>query len=579
MILLALSCLSFLDASAQVTFKTIVPQRPILVNESFQVQYVVANADEIADFTVPQLSGFKVVTGPNVYAAKGPDTRKNMVVTLVASHEGKFKLPGATCLVNGKFLKSNDVFITVTSLREPDESLYYLKPGEDPYKKIAQNLFLKITVDKRTSYVGEPIVATFKLYSRLQSQSNIVKNPGFYGFSVYDMVNVNDQIQSEEKLNGHWFDVHTIRKLQLYPLQPGIFTIDPMEISNQVEFSPSKGAGKMQQVVTENMYNRDSTSKSAAGLRTYEMNIKSDPVVINVKSLPGKNRADTFAGAVGKFSLRTFVAKDSILKNEEDSLMIDINGAGNFQRVTAPLINWPNAFEAFEPSVIDTFDKEEVPLRGQRRFKYVFVSNEPGFHTIPSVAFTFFDLDSQTYKTVSSKPFTIFISAKSKRDRGTINTAISNDAKDRSLWILIGAGAFVLVTGLLLWVVNRKKNVKMKREKALANVAMRVVPVDEILQPASLTLNESQKIFYDTLNRCIWNYFSNRLNTQMIKRELSGVLSAKGVGQNHITSILNIIQKCEEGVYTTADIHVDKTELLANTQTTLASVDNTLRQK
>jgi hypothetical protein len=207
------------------------------------------------------------------------------------------------------------------------------------------------------------------------------------------------------------------------------------------------------------------------------------------------------------------------------------------------------------------------------------VSNEPGFHTIPSVAFTFFDLDSQTYKTVSSKPFTIFISAKSKRDRGAINTAISNDAKDRSTWILIGGGAFVLVTGLLVWVVNRKKNVKMKKEKALADIAMRVVPVDEILQPASLALHDSQKVFYDTLNRCIWNYFSNRLNTQMIKRELSGVLSAKGVGQNHITSILNIIQKCEEGVYTAADIHVDKTELLANTQATLASVDNTLRQK
>ena len=53
------------------------------------------------------------------------------------------------------------------------------------------------------------------------------------------MVNVNDQAQTEEKLNGHWFDVHTILKVQLYPLQSGIFTIDPMELANEVEFSCS----------------------------------------------------------------------------------------------------------------------------------------------------------------------------------------------------------------------------------------------------------------------------------------------------------------------------------------------------
>ena len=44
------------------------------------------------------------------------------------------------------------------------------------------------------------------------------------------MVEVGDKMESEEKLNGHWFDVHTIREVQLYPLQAGTFTIDAMEL-------------------------------------------------------------------------------------------------------------------------------------------------------------------------------------------------------------------------------------------------------------------------------------------------------------------------------------------------------------
>ena len=52
---------------------------------------------------------------------------------------------------------------------------------------------MKVLVDKRSCFVGEPVLATFKLYSRLESKSDIVKNPGFYGFTVQDMINLADK--------------------------------------------------------------------------------------------------------------------------------------------------------------------------------------------------------------------------------------------------------------------------------------------------------------------------------------------------------------------------------------------------
>ena len=249
-ILSVLSLFYFGYAMAQVSFRAVVPQRPIAPGESFQVQYIIQNAEKVSDFSPPPFQGFRVVSGPHLYSGDGPVSRKNLVVTLAAIREGNFKIPGASCMADGKFERSNEVMIRVMSQKEIDETSYFLKQGEDPFQKIRENLFLKLTIDKSTCFVGEPLVATFKLYSRLQSKSNIIKNPGFYGFSVYDMINVNDQEQSEEKLGGHWFDVHTILKVQLYPLQAGEFTIDPMELANEVEFSRGVVNKKPEQEVT-----------------------------------------------------------------------------------------------------------------------------------------------------------------------------------------------------------------------------------------------------------------------------------------------------------------------------------------
>src|SRR5689334_2101285 len=291
------------NASAQVNFRTVVPQRPIAPGESFQVQYIIENAEKVSNFSPPTFQEFRLVSGPHMYSGDGPIAQKNLVVTLAAIKEGNFKIPGASCMADGKFEKSNEVMVRVMSPKEMDETSYFLKQGEDPFQKIRQNLFLKLTLDKSSCYVGEPLVATFKLYSRLQSKSNIIKNPGFYGFSVYDMVNVNDQAQSEEKLNGHWFDVHTVLKVQLYPLQSGEFTIDPMEVANEVEFSRSVVNKKTEQEVTENMYGNKPDDNENKDAEVYKINIKTDPVTVKVRPLPVKNATDTFAGAVGNFSI------------------------------------------------------------------------------------------------------------------------------------------------------------------------------------------------------------------------------------------------------------------------------------
>ena len=77
------------------------------------------------------------------------------------------------------------IFRRAATIHEYDD--YILRKGENVAEKIKKNLFIKIDVNKKSCYVGEPIVATYKLYTRLKSESNIIKTPSFNGFSVSEL--------------------------------------------------------------------------------------------------------------------------------------------------------------------------------------------------------------------------------------------------------------------------------------------------------------------------------------------------------------------------------------------------------
>ena len=317
------------EINAQLVFKTIVTQGPIVAGEPFQVQYVLENLDKEDEFFPPDFKGFRFVSGPNVYVGSaygidGASKLKNIVYTLVAPKPGKFVIPGAAARVGDNYVKSKNAEIEVLSkattnnrgsqmdLREPNED-YFLAPGEDPYEKMRHNLFMKVVVDKRACFVGEPVTAVFKLYSRLESKSDIVKNPGFYGFTVQDMISLNNKMMTTEIVGGKKFDVHVVRKVQLYPLQAGLFTIDPMEVQNKVEFSKSAVRKKTEQEIVEGVF-PETRAIEKENTVVYENNMNTEPIAISVKTTPSKNKPAEYNGATGKFSIDAFVGKRELAK-------------------------------------------------------------------------------------------------------------------------------------------------------------------------------------------------------------------------------------------------------------------------
>jgi BatD DUF11 like domain len=574
-----------LHAGAQVTFKTIVPQAPVMAGESFSVQYVIE--DEKSDgFIPPVFNGFRLVSGPNIYygspnSINGP-RMKNIVFTLVAIRPGKFIIPGATVKMNGQFIKSNNAEIIVISKAASFEkgsrenqvaSEYFLRPGEDPYEKMRRSLFMKVMVDKRTCYVGQPVVATFKLYSQLESKSDIVKNPGFYGFTVQDIINLNDNISSTETINGKPFDVHTVRVVQLYPLQPGLFTIDPMEVMNKVEFSKSVVNKKTEQEITEGVYEHNDHAGNGVNTVTYENSISTEKINIQVKPYPDKNKHTTFNGATGNFSIQAASEKNDLAKNEQGDFIITLRGKGNFTQLSAPVIQWPAGIESFEPIVKDSLDKTQTPLKGTRTFRYSFISGDAGSYVIPAISFSFFDPDSNRYKIISTQPTEIKISNKEKKEVPPKQQSLITPKNNyKAIWLF---GVIALLIVIVISVLLRKPGKERTMKETSVEKHEKAVSIEQLLQPARFSLIADDGSFYILLQKAIWDYLSDQLNlsgSQMNKDQLYKTMKEKKWEEDQCRGILAILQQCEAAVFTKAEFANDKQELFARTKTTLEQV-------
>lgn len=539
---------------AQPVLRTVIPGGPVAVGESFTIQYIWEDQEKISNFRVESFNGLTKVNGPISYkaavpTASGTSQVQNFVFTVLANSTGMINAPQAIATYKGRSILSSPAIIHIVSAKQAliysdKEKLadgYLLKTGEDPYKKISENLFVRMTIDKNTCYVGEPVVATYKLYSTLESRSDIIRNPGFYGFAVHDIVNLSDHIKSTEYINGKDFDVHVLRQVQLYPLQSGELTIDGMEIRNRVRFSSEK---KKEQDVAEGLLN--SEEEGPAANDEYESQVNTAPLVIKVKPLIEKERPASFSGAVGKFQVSARLLKNTLARNESGILEVEIKGRGNFIQLSAPTIHWPQNIEGFEAVLVDSLNKHSVPLEGKRIFRYSFVSSRTGKYVFPGISFSYFQPDSGIYRNLYTDTLTVTILDK---DLDIIRPASSKqNTVSRNYWwlfLLLGPVFYFLSRKAKWRTVIPEKDVLINRKK----------PVQELFEERENWLTESgQGIFQFIRGKTLefleqeFHYDGSSLN----KESLSRCLIAAGIEKVQIDELLSILEDCEMAIYTGA---------------------------
>jgi hypothetical protein len=268
--------------------------------------------------------------------------------------------------------------------------------GEDLAKKTAQNLYIKVSVDKKTAYEGECIVAKYHLYVAVDIEGKLSKAPSFTGFASYDLETGNVDQYEVQLINGIPFKIYLIKSVQLFGLRPGMQRLEPIELDATIRY-------KRKSITTDAF----GFAKSADTLLHYA--VKSTPVEIMIKELP-KNNQNTITGGVGQFELLAEVANGSIAKGQADTIHFSLSGTGNWHEAVLPDITWPENIEVYEPRINENINTSKTPLAGTKMLSYPIVSYQPGTLKIPPVSFTYFDPAKKNYQTRTTD--TLFIQVK-----------------------------------------------------------------------------------------------------------------------------------------------------------------------
>ena len=505
--------------------QTIVPKQ-VVAGNAFQIQYIIGNPSALAQISSPQFDNLQIVSGPNYYKGNSlingkSEPIENITYTVVPLKTGIIKINAITIqFKNGTEQKSDEIAVSVTSQPKAsfnpvstytDINLYAPSSKTDLEKLIETNLFIKAEVDKKVCFLGEAIMATFKLYSRLQSTSEVINTPSLYGFSVMDMLDINEAHQAVETINGKVFNTSVLRKLQLYPAQTGKLTIDEMQLQNTIEFEDSSQGKKIK----------------------VERLLTSNPIDIVVKSLPAK-QPDGYTGAVGKFILTASLQKSEIEANKQGKLVVTINGEGNFIQFGAPAVSWPKEFDVFDPVVSDGIDKNSIPTEGTRKYVYSFITDKAGVYSIPPISFSFFDPSSKKYRelrTDSIRPEIIQAGGRSN-NKGGLNQA----PKFTSTWLLVIP---VIIMGLLIVFLYGKN----KKQEQASEVQM------------------TKKDYLKKLNELVCQQLSDKQFYSQVRKLLLELSSESVLSKEQELDLLSIQSDCQLLIYSDVNAQTKREDL------------------
>lgn len=537
---------------AQAVFKVSITPESIGKEETATLRLMIDNARQVEQITPPALADFDVISGPNQESGMesiNGVTRQYIGITYVLRPKsiGKFSIVGSKAIADGKNLTGNSVTLNVTkngsgknsnnipggfgglsSLFEPVAQSsfndYILKKGENPKQKINKNIFLKVITNKSTCFIGEPIVVTYKLYTRLKSESSVTKNPSFNGFSVIDLMAPGNTNYSIEQLNGREYNVYTLRKSQLYPLQAGAVELESAEVDNAIHFIKEEYFNNQRNEIDEFFGNLIPTAIPPEGMLDEKITLQSKPVTINVKPLPESDKPLSFKGAVGKFNFEVTVVKNNFTTDDAGKLTIVITGEGNMSLITAPEINWPQGIEGYDPKTKDQLEKLTVPISGKKIFEYTFTVPKEGNYKIPSIEFSYFNLAQGKYIKLNSIPLDLTII------KGAGKMAFNNDTSPKAPpdGISLGLSATIFLISIsiailffllvFMWLRKNKKKVTQKTEPIIpSSIASSLTEANIVLPLQPFALSEEKMIqgdsteFYNALNNELRQFLANTL--------------------------------------------------------------------
>jgi hypothetical protein len=589
-------------SQGQVNFTTLADKQSIGVTDMLQVQFIAENASEISSFEAPSFTDFKVLQGPietsGMSLVNGEISRYlAMTYILRPTRKGRLMIRGASAIINGKRVQSNQLRIDVgdaqpqssnpypidpgiSAYRRQIQEDYILQPGETPADKIKKGLLVVLDLDKTTAYVGEPVVATYKLLTRLRSDSRVSKRPSMNGFSVYDMIEADGAGPTVEERDGREFQAHIIRKTQLFPLQEGKFELEPVELENSVRFlRTDQSAGPTNRSSLQRLMD-DLMGDASGSWEEHRITVASPARTVTILPLPD-GAPSSFTGAVGEFKITGTPSTQKIAAGENLTYVLEIEGSGNLPLINAPDWLLPDSVTKFDPQINETINKTVSPMEGKKIITYTITSSKTGTYLLPGIEFSFFDPATKSYKTLKTDSISLTVTPSLNRTPAAPVTG--NPAEpvvSTSKLLIIGVG--LLLFGAMIWLIlaRKKTTTGIETPAIQQEVQENTKPVrktsGDYLSPAIRAAEKQDaQVFFKELENAIWQCIGDEFAltpSERKKEKVVQLLEEKGWNREDIASLNAIWKRCEWALYAPGLEAADATGMLTETERLLVKV-------
>lgn len=535
------------------------------------------NSQDIKDFRAPSIKGFDVLMGPSrsqqssIQIINGKRTSNSSTAftyILLAGSPGTYTIPAASVEVNGEKVFSNAISIKVlpqdqnsgNSGNNGGGSASSSRSQAAGSRISANDLFITATASKTTVHEQEAILLTYKVYTVVNLRQLYGKMPDLKGFHTQEVELPQQKTFTLEHYKGRNYNTTVWSQYVLFPQQTGKLEIPSITFDGVVA----------QQTVSDDPFD---AFFNGGGYVEMKKKITTPKVVINVQPLPAKPAG--FSGAVGEFKLASSINATDVKTNDAVTIKLTLSGTGNMKLIGTPEVKFPQDFEIYDPKVTDDYKLTNSGLTGTKTFEYLAIPRHAGNFTIPAVEFTYFDLKSNSYKTLKTEAYNLKVA----KGQGNADQVISDFTNKESVKMLgkdirfiklgdsslrpkgdffFGTVGYYLcyLIPLLLFVVFAV----IYRQKALENANVAKVKTKKANKVATRRMKLAGKLlaenkkneFYDEVLKALWGYISDKLSipvSQLSKDNIEAELTNYGVQEALIAEFIGVLNECEYARY------------------------------
>ena len=560
--------ISFHGLWAQVQFEAKVSKHTLGLNERLRIDFTM-NADG-DNFSPPSFEGFRIVAGPSQQVSQSwvngrSSFNKSYSYFLLPTQKGILTIKQAAVEINGQIYKTNPIKITVTAaVQQPRD------PNEEPQVSADDAIHLVAEISKGNPYVNEPITVVYKLYFSYNigiTNWRELNKPKYNDFWSQN-IDIKQLVAEEGKYNGERYRCVTLRKTVLYPQKSGRLEIEPLSLDIDVQVPTNRRDffGRVQVV--------DDNKRVSAGSKT-----------ITVKPLPEAGKPIDFSGAVGKFNLTVTPSKTNLKNGESLDLKVVASGTGNLKLFSLPKPVVPNSFEMYDPVHSEQVQTPLSGMNGRISDSYTIIPQFKGKYPVKPMSFTYFDLSTAKYKTITSPEIMITVldgptannesvaqntgAAKMKVMAGEQFRYIKLKTKLEKMHQkdFLGSTLFYVLLFLPLGIIPIIVLLRKKKEAIDGDVVGNKIKLSNKLAKKYLSEAKNQinnkEPFYIALEKALHNFLKAKLNietSEMSKDKIREILLVRKAHPATVQAFINLSENCELARYAQASsvaVHQD----------------------